>query len=76
MQGGWPLGFKWEVAQVVCVLAVPRSCSWPRAGERGVELGPLKHLLQIVLLSTIHSGAKQGRVLPPLRRDKLPWLNA
>lgn len=28
------LGFKWEVEQVVCVLAVTHSCCWPRAGDR------------------------------------------
>lgn len=30
------------VEQVVCVLAVTHSCCWPRAGEKGAELGPFK----------------------------------
>lgn len=65
------LGFKWEVEQVVCVLAVTHSCCWPRAGEEGTELGGSFKAspLSCPDAAAIHSGAEQGRVLPPLRRD-------
>lgn len=79
MQRGWPLGFNWEVGEVVRVTAgthEPHSCCWSRTGDKGAEPGPLKHLPAVVLLSAVQSGAEQGRVLHPLRRDKLPWLNA
>lgn len=63
------LGFKWEVGQVVCVLAVTLSCCWPRAGEKGAERGPFKASPPSYPDDAIHSGAEQGRVLPPLSRD-------
>lgn len=67
--GRWERLSEWQ-------LAVPHSCCWSRTGDKGAEPGPLKHLPRVVLLSAIQSGAEQGRVLHPLRRDKLPWLNA
>lgn len=51
------------------MLAGTHSCSWPEAGEREAELGPFKASPLSCPDGAILSGAEQGRVLPPLRRD-------